>query len=73
MLYILFGKDNIGKKMVREHFSTAYNLIVIPKYTDDKRKNWQAYISIDGKKTYTAFGKPVENDGIISRQQRDFS
>lgn len=69
MLYILFGKDNIGKKTVREHFSTAYNLIVIPKYTDDQRKKWQAYISIDGKKTYFKFGKPVENEGIITRQQ----
>ena len=69
MLYILFGKDNIGKKTVREHFSKAYNLIVIPKYTDDKRKKWQAYISTDGMKTYCPFGKPVENEeGIISRQ-----
>lgn len=40
MLYILFGRDHIGKKTVRDYICKTYGIIIIPKYTDDKHKKW---------------------------------
>ena len=40
MLYILFGRDHIGKKTVRDFICKTYGIIMIPKYTDDKHKTW---------------------------------
>lgn len=43
MLYILFGRDKIGKKTVKDFIIKKYGLIIIPKYTDDQRKDWVVY------------------------------
>ncbi|MDR0307299.1 MAG: hypothetical protein LBI42_10750 [Chitinispirillales bacterium] len=41
MLYILFGRDHIGKGTVRDHLAETYGLIIIPKFTNDKHKEWK--------------------------------
>ncbi len=43
MLYILFGREHIGKKTVRDFICQKYGIIIIPKFTDDKHKDWVLY------------------------------
>lgn len=55
MLYILFGRDKIGKKTVRDFICEHYGIIIVPKFTDDSKKKWvlNNYNGYTSPKEYT--------------------
>jgi len=70
MLYILFGRSQIGKREVREHLAKTYGLIIIPKFTDDKHKNWKVRSLLrDG--TFSDSLTPFKTDTFTNVQLRN--
>lgn len=63
MLYILFGKDKIGKNTVRSIISKTYGINIIPKYTDDIERNWSV-IDYKGFVSKRTFVLPQDTDDL---------
>ncbi|MCH5172346.1 MAG: hypothetical protein J1F31_05925 [Erysipelotrichales bacterium] len=57
MLYILFGKDKIGKKTVRDRLAQRFGITIIPKFTCDITNSWRLHYQ---KSSYLWEDSPVE-------------
>ncbi len=78
MLYILFGRDKIGKKSVRDFIAKKYGLIIIPKFTSDERKKWTIYNNFSENRQvidpfYISEEEKFKNAVRVMSQHRDYT